>query len=165
MLLVQPKRFQFNKSYVYGSAAFVAGFTGILAILIHFAPIRITQADVVKMDDPQTTQQASTETKPTTQSVGDEQGVITTPTNATSRANSSATTPAVNNGNGATAPTTPVETPATSETPTESEVPVVEVPTDPTDPTTPIIPDPIPELPIDIPSVETPLVDLSIDIL
>ena len=154
MLLIQPKRFQFNKSYIYGSAAFVTGFAGVLGILVHFAPVRISQADVAQMKDSKT-QQASTETATATQSAGDTQEAITTPTNATSRANSSTTTPAKNSGEPA-----PTETPAVEEVPIEPEVPVT-----PTDPIIPIIPDPIPELPIEIPVVESSLLNSNVDIM
>lgn len=45
MLLIQKKRFQFNKSYIYGSAAFIVGFGAVMAVLVHNAPIKVSQAE------------------------------------------------------------------------------------------------------------------------
>lgn len=55
------KRFQFNNLYLYGSLAFVVGFGGIMAMLVHTTPMYAPQATIAGVVDQKAHQEAATQ--------------------------------------------------------------------------------------------------------
>jgi len=124
-MLTIKKRYPYNKLYIAGSLAFIAGYGGIM-VLANYVPQRYSSENLAAVtSQAQPAEPAATETAPST----DE----STPTS-----NPRVTVPVVNGSTSSTEPTAPVteETPAatTPEEPvvTDPEEPVPEVPAEPT---------------------------------
>jgi len=132
-MLTPVSRFQFNKTYLYGSAAFVAGFAGVMALLVHYGPVKIAESNVSNVAGTQVANKETTDA-PVAASVEE-----------TDTATSSSASTYV----------APVATPPATEAPA-AETPTVTTPTEPTpEPTPEPVPDPLPDptLPPVIPEV------------
>jgi|GEM_PF-3872631 len=148
-MLAPVSRYRYTKTYMYGSIAFVAGFAAVMALLVHFAPLHVMDANVANLTSPKTAEQKDSATKnaasegtataetPTNSPVK-ALNMATTPTipTASSTGTSSGDTPATDTGNAPADPTTPAE-PTDPTDPTDPTEP--EQPADPTDPITDIL--------------------------
>lgn len=154
MLLIQKKRFQFNKSYVYGSAAFIVGFAAVMAILVHNAPIRVSEAGSGITTETAKKESATNEPAKTTQT-NDAPAVVAMPTNTgsqTNRSNNAGTTQTP------VTPSAPAITPPVQETPVVPPVVIPEVPEVPVIP--PVVSDP-PIIDIDLP---LPVIPINVEV-
>jgi len=123
-MLTIKKRYPFNKLYVMGALAFIAGYGGIM-VLAHYLPQRYAATDnfasitsQTKQAEPETTAPATTESEGTQNTApSDNTQVITTPQSSST------------------------DTPTTTEpaTTTEPETPIITLPE------VPVIPDPTEE--------------------
>ena len=166
-MIMHVPRFQFNKTYLYGGAAFLAGFAGIMTLLVHFAPVRVDQANVVNKTDTQVVKKPSSDNSAATQT--DQSNTTTTPSSGIDTSMMSVNTAPSATGastDTSTDPTTPAQTDPTTDptAPTEPTTPTDPDPTpDPTpNPTPDPITDPSPILPL--PLLDTTSVDLSVEL-
>lgn len=147
-MLMRKKRFQFDNKYLYGSAAFLAGFGGIMTLLVNLTPVNVPSSNIGTIPEASKSQEATN--TPTGATASSDQVQPTSPA-----ANNSVpvSQPTVNNNEPVVTPTAPVETPA----PTTSE-PVVTTPETPADsvveePEAPVIT--LPEIPVVTPILDT----------
>lgn len=167
-MLTPVSRYRYNDLYLYGSAAFVAGFAGILVLLINFAPVRVANVSLsnasythpankdITATAPQPQQTtADTDTAPTSnQSYSpDTTTVDSTPDTSTD----TSTQPA------ATADPVTSATPVDTTQPTTgTDTPVTTDPAEPIDTTVPPATDPSAQL-LAVPLVQN-ATDLTIDV-
>jgi len=141
-MLMQKKRFRFDNKYIYGSAAFIAGFGGLMTLFVNFAPLHVPSANIATLAEAPKNQEVTSE--PTEASQNDVQAQSKT----TGKNNNIPASQPTMKDNGTVA--TPV-TPTESTTPTTTD-PVVPIPDIPVvdDPETPVLP----EIPIVTPILE-----------
>lgn len=162
-MLMPKKRFQFNQTYLYGSSAFIVGFGVAIAALVHFAPIRVPNANIATTPESSSSEQTSTETtksadveieEATPAQTNAGQAVL----GASQAANQGANQAAPQQTQQAQTTPTPAPTPAPSE-------PAPEVPI-PTDPVVPPV-DPTTDSPtvLDSSSSRTNLIELDVPLL
>ena len=137
-MLMQTKRFRFNNKYIYGSAAFIAGFGGLMTLFVNLAPLHVPSANIATIPETPKSQEITAETEEASQTDTQNQPTNTAPNN-----NVPASEPTVTGNGTVVTPTTPTETPAP--TTTEPTAPV-------TTPTTPVVDEPetpvLPQIPI-----------------
>lgn len=144
-MLMRKKRFQFDNKYLYGSAAFLAGFGGIMTLLVNLTPVNVPSSNIGTVSEASKSQEATnTPTGATTASNDKVQ-----PTSPAANNSVPVSQPRVSSNETVVTPTAPVETPA----PTTSE-PVVTTPETPVveEPDTPVIT--LPEIPVVEPILE-----------
>lgn len=135
-MLTIKKRFPSEKLYLYGGTAFIAGFAGVMLVLVqtntHVRDFMVSNPVSFETKAEKTAQQETKNTAPTQESIVSQEQVFSRPTQQSSAATPTQTTQEQQ-------PTTTTEEP----TPTEPTIPVEPTPTDPV-PT-----DPEPEEPTD----------------
>jgi hypothetical protein len=144
-MLMQKKRFRFDNKYIYGSAAFIAGFGGLMALFVNFAPLNVPSANIATIPEVPKNQEVTSESADASQN-----DVQTQPKSSASNNNVPASQPTVKDNGIVASPVNPIETP--SPTTTDPVVPISDIPTVPVgdDPETPVLP----EIPIVNPVIE-----------
>lgn len=124
-MLMTKKRFQFSNKYLYGSAAFILGFAGIMTYFVNFAPVRVPNASVAIIPQATQNQQPAEQTSSTTESTPQTQPALPLSGSTTTTAEPQPAQVATNGQ----APATPAQTaPVTPASPSTPTVPEVETP-------------------------------------
>jgi len=144
-MLMQKKRFRFDNKYIYGSAAFIAGFGGLMTLFVNFAPLHVPSANIATIAEAPKNQEVTSEPADTSQNDVKTQSKTTTPNN-----NVPTSQPTVKDNGTVATPVNPIETSTPSTT--DPAIPVPDIPTVPVvdDPETPVLP----EIPIVSPILE-----------
>ena len=141
-MLMQKKRFRFDNKYIYGPAAFIAGFGGLMTLFVNFAPLHVPSANIATIVEAPKSQEVTSE--PAEASQNDVQAQ--SKTNGKNN-NVPASQPTMKDNGTVATPVTPTET--TTPTTTEPVVPIPDIPVV-DDPETPVLP----EIPIVTPILE-----------
>lgn len=147
-MLMQKKRFRFDNKYLYVSAAFVAGFGGIMTLLVHFAPINVPNTSIATTPEAPKSQEVTREPATVSQNDTNVQPASPVPVSTTPVTQSN---PA--SSNTGIAPVAQTESPAPTTTEPVTPTPEVETPPVVVEPETPTVP----EIPI-----VSPILDLLI---
>lgn len=115
------KRFRFDNKYLYGSAAFVVGFGGVMSLLVSFAPVNVPNANIATVSEASQSKEVAEEPASTSQGDKEAQPASPQPTNTAPVAPQ----PNPMGGGAVVAPTTP-NSPVTPTTP--DSIPVVVAP-------------------------------------
>lgn len=147
-MLMRKKRFQFDNKYLYGSAAFLAGFGGIMTLLVNLTPVNVPSSNIGTVSEAPKGKEPTNTSKGTTASNEQAQ-----PTGPAANNNVPVSQPRVNNNESVVTSTAPVETPAPTTSGTVVTTP--EIPADPVveEPETPVIT--LPEIPVVTPILDT----------
>ena len=141
-MLMPKKRFRFDNKYIYGSAAFIAGFGGLMTLFVNFAPIQVPSANIASVAEAPKTKEVTSESVDTSQNDAQTQSNATTPTS-----NVPASQTTMKDNGTVVAPATPAET--TVPTTTDPVVPIPDIPVV-DEPEIPVLP----EIPIVTPILE-----------
>jgi len=144
-MLMQKKRFRFDNKYIYGSAAFIAGFGGLMALFVNFAPLNVPSANIATIPEVPKNQEVTSESADASQN-----DVQTQPKSPAPNTNVPTSQPTVKDNGTVATPVNPTET--TPPSTTDPVVPIPDIPTVPVveDPETPVLP----EIPIVSPILE-----------
>ena len=158
LMLAPISRFRNTKNYMYGSVAVVAGFTGVMALLISITPLRVINTPFASIAETNVKQKEASAPASSSDQTNASASTDTAVTSKPATGNSAATWPMPSTPTTTTPPAVTIPTVPTI--PTEPIVPTVPVEPDPTpDPTPEPTPEPTPDpvLPIEIPIPVLPL--------